>query len=59
MASSESFKRVLKSVNSSESNFVHAGIPLTLRNLTKRVVYRVELGSYIFCFINYSTVWLT
>jgi len=44
-------------MNSSESNFVHADILLTPRNLTKLVVYHVQLGSYILCFISYSTVW--
>jgi len=53
MVSSESFKRILKSMNSSESNFFHAGILLTPKNLTKHVVYRVQLGSYILCLINY------
>ena len=59
MVSSENFKRILKSMNSSESNFVHAGILWTPRNLTKLVGYRVKLGSYILCFTNYSTVWFT
>jgi hypothetical protein len=59
MVSSESFQHTLKSMYSSESNFIHAGILLTPRNLTKHVVYRVQLGSYILCFINYSTVWFT